>query len=92
MVLKEVASKMASGKQEDIAFAIVNVVGLLAGGAFLGAKLGGTAGKLARLASSGATRAAGKMAQVASTTTSAAVRVGAQAAQVGAKGVAIGTL
>ena len=85
MVLKEVASKMASGKQEDIAFAIVNVVGLFAGGALLGAKLGGTAGKLARLASSGATRAAGKLAQVASTTTNVAVRAGARVAEIGAK-------
>jgi hypothetical protein len=92
MVLKEVASKMASGKQEDIAFAIVNVVGLLAGGALLAGKLGGSASKLARLASSGATRAAGKMAQVASTTTNAAVRAGARVAEIGAKWVAVGTL
>jgi hypothetical protein len=92
MVLKEVASKMASGKQEDIAFAIVNVVGLLAGGALLAGKLGGSAGKLARLASSGATRAAGRMAQVASTTTNAAVRAGARVAEIGAKWVAVGTL
>jgi peptidoglycan hydrolase-like protein with peptidoglycan-binding domain len=92
MVLKEVASKLASGKQEDIAFSIVNVIGLLAGGALLAGKLGGSAAKLARLASSGATRAAGKMAQVASSSTNTAVRVGARVAEAGARWVAVGTL
>lgn len=85
LVLKELSSKIVSGKQEDVAFAIVNVVGLLAGGAVLGSKLSGSAAKLASLASSSARLTSGKMAQVASTATNTAVRAGARVVATGTK-------
>jgi hypothetical protein len=84
LVLKELSSKIVSGKQEDVAFAIVNVVGLLAGGVVVGSKLSGSAAKLARLASSTASLISGKMAVVASATTNAVIQAGANAVVIGA--------
>ncbi|MBP9811911.1 hypothetical protein KBC86_00905 [Candidatus Gracilibacteria bacterium] len=49
-VLKTLAAKFASGTQGDVAFAIVNTLGLLAGGAAIAGKAGALAGKLGRIA------------------------------------------